>query len=259
MRNRSHRAAPLAVAILRALSATTQAQDNQQAEGVKELDKVVVTGSNIPRTDTETAAPVQVITAAEIERSGKQSVGEYLQNLTVNGQGSLPKSFNGFAAGGSGVSLRGLGAGSTLVLLNGRRIAPHGLADDGQKVFTDLSTIPMEAVQTIEVLKDGASAIYGSDAIAGVVNIILKSSYRGFAARASYGVSGDDDMNSRKVSAIAGFGDLADGANVFFTIEAAPLRRRKTMAPWCRRARTGNGSEPAICVPGGIRSKAARP
>ena len=221
MRNRSHRAAPLAVAILLALSATTQAQDNQQAEGVKELDKVVVTGSNIPRTDTETAAPVQVITAAEIERSGKQSVGEYLQNLTVNGQGSLPKSFNGFAAGGSGVSLRGLGAGSTLVLLNGRRIAPHGLADDGQKVFTDLSTIPMEAVQTIEVLKDGASAIYGSDAIAGVVNIILKSSYRGFAARASYGVSGDDDMNSRKVSAIAGFGDLADGANVFFTIEAA--------------------------------------
>ena len=112
MRNRSQRAAPLAVAILLALSATTQAQDNQQAgqaeSGVKELDKVVVTGSSIPRTDTETASPVQVITAAEIERSGKATVGEYLQTLTANGGGSIPKSFgNGFASGSSGISLRG--------------------------------------------------------------------------------------------------------------------------------------------------------
>ena len=102
MRNRSQRAAPLAVAILLALSATTQALDNQQSgqaeSGVKELDKVVVTGSSIPRTDTETASPVQVITAAEIERSGKATVGEYLQTLTANGGGSIPKSFgNGFA------------------------------------------------------------------------------------------------------------------------------------------------------------------
>ena len=106
MRNRSQRAAPLAVAILLALSATTQAQDNQQAgqaeSGVKELDKVVVTGSSIPRTDTDTASPVQVITAAEIERSGKATVGEYLQTLTANGGGSIPKTFGtGFAGGGS--------------------------------------------------------------------------------------------------------------------------------------------------------------
>ena len=225
MRNRSLQAAPLAVAIMLALSTTaTQAQDNQGQQAAqsetKNLDKIVVTGSSIPRADSETASPVQIITAADIERSGKQTVGEYLQTLTANGQGSIPKSFgSGFASGGSGVSLRGLGAGSTLVLLNGRRLAPHGLADDGQKVFTDLSTIPTEAVQTIEVLKDGASAIYGSDAIAGVVNIILKSNYQGFAARASYGISGSDDMANRKVSAIAGFGDIADGANVFFTVE----------------------------------------
>ena len=220
MRNRSQRATPLAVAIMLALSATTQAQDSKDTSATKDLDRIVVTGSNIPRTDSETASPVQVITAVEIERTGKQTVGEYLQTLTANGQGSIPKSFgSGFASGGAGVSLRGLGAGSTLVLLNGRRLAPHGLADDGQKVFTDLSTIPTEAVQTIEVLKDGASAIYGSDAIAGVVNIILKANYQGFAARASYGISGDNDMANRKVSAIAGFGDLADGANVFFTME----------------------------------------
>ena len=103
MHNRSQRAAPLAVAIMLALSATAQAQDNQQGSGVKELDKIVVTGSNIPRADSETASPVQVITAAEIERTGKQTVGEYLQTLTANGQGSIPKSFgSGFASGGSG-------------------------------------------------------------------------------------------------------------------------------------------------------------
>ena len=90
----------------------------------------------------------------------------------------FPRSFgNGFAGGGAGISLRGLGAASTLVLLNGRRMAPYGLADDGQKVFTDLSIIPLEAVERMEVLKDGASAIYGSDAIAGVVNIILRRDF----------------------------------------------------------------------------------
>ena len=119
MRNRSLPAAPLAVAILLALSATTtQAQDTQEPQAappvVRDLNKLVVTGSNIPRADSETASPVQVISAAEIERSGKQTVGEYLQTLTANGQGSIPKSFgSGFASGGSGVSLRGLGAGST--------------------------------------------------------------------------------------------------------------------------------------------------
>ncbi len=80
--------------------------------------------------------------------------------------------------GGSGISLRGLGAGSTLVLINGRRIASYGLADDGQKLFADLSSIPMDAVERVEVLKDGASSIYGSDAIAGVVNIILRNDFR---------------------------------------------------------------------------------
>ncbi|MEE7566089.1 TonB-dependent receptor plug domain-containing protein, partial [Xanthomonas sp. Kuri4-3] len=136
------------------------------------LDRITVTGSNIPRTDTETPSPVQVVTRQEIDRTGKTTVAEYLQTLTSDGSGSIPKSFgNGFAGGGAGISLRGLGAGSTLVLLNGRRMATYGLADDGQKVFTDLSTIPLDAVERVEVLKDGASAIYGSDAIAGVVNI----------------------------------------------------------------------------------------
>jgi len=186
------------------------------------LERVEITGSNIRRVQSETASPVQVITRDDIERSGKATVGEYLQTLSADNQGSIPSSFgNGFATGAQGVSLRGLGAGSTLVLLNGRRMAPYGLADDGQKVFTDLSTIPMEAVERVEVLKDGASAIYGSDAIAGVVNIILRKDFTGVVAKASYGRSRYIDGTTKKAAITAGAGDLnTDKFNIFFNLEA---------------------------------------
>src|SRR5258708_5427440 len=152
------------------------------------VERVEVTGSNIPRVTSETASPVTVISREEIEKSGRATVAEYLQILARDSSGSVPMSFvNGFAAGASGISLRGLGASSTLVLMNGRRIAPYGQADDGQKVFTDLSVIPIEAVERIEVLRDGASAIYGSDAIPGVGNIILRQGFPGTVAKASHG------------------------------------------------------------------------
>ncbi|RUL70388.1 TonB-dependent receptor [Dyella choica] len=195
------------------------AQDSSSSS--KTLEKVVVTGSSIPRTDLETASPVQVITAKDLQASGLPTVADFLQRLTSDGAGSIPSTFgNGFASGATGVSLRGLGAGSTLVLLNGRRMASFGLADDGQKVFTDLSTIPMEAVERIEVLKDGASAIYGSDAIAGVVNIILKTNFTGAVAKVSAGVSGNGDGNRYKASLTAGTGDLnKDRYNILFDLE----------------------------------------
>nr|WP_219633282.1 TonB-dependent receptor [Stenotrophomonas maltophilia] len=190
-------------------------------EQATNLDRITVTGSNIPRTNTETPSPVQVVTRQEIDRTGKTTVAEYLQTLTADGAGSIPKTFgNGFAGGGAGISLRGLGAGSTLVLLNGRRMATYGLADDGQKVFTDLSTIPLDAVERVEVLKDGASAIYGSDAIAGVVNIILRSDFQGAILRGSYGISGDGDGDAKKATLTAGTGDLSsDGWNAFFSLD----------------------------------------
>ncbi len=190
-------------------------------ERATNLDRITVTGSNIPRTDTETPSPVQVISRQELDRTGKTTVAEYLQTLTSDGSGSVPKTFgNGFAGGGAGISLRGLGAGSTLVLLNGRRMATYGLADDGQKVFTDLSTIPLDAVERVEVLKDGASSIYGSDAIAGVVNIILRKDFTGAILRASYGLSGDSDGDARKATLTAGTGSLAeDGWNAFFSLD----------------------------------------
>jgi iron complex outermembrane receptor protein len=220
----------LRIAIIHALAATAlvggaaYAQDaaSPQQQETTELDRIEVTGSRILRTETETASPVQTIQREEIDRTGKKTIGEYLQTLTVDGSGSVPKSFGaGFASGASGVSLRGLGAGSTLVLVNGRRIAPYGMADDGQKVFTDLSIIPLEAVERVEVLKDGASAIYGSDAIAGVVNIILRNDFQGAVATASYGASEEGDGNESKAAFTWGAGDLAEnGMNFFFSVEA---------------------------------------
>jgi iron complex outermembrane receptor protein len=141
---------------------------------------VVITGSLISRADKETASPVQVLTAEDIAKSGYTSVAEVLSNLSANGQGALGSGFSGaFANGGAGVSLRGLTVGLTLVLIDGHRMAPYPLSDDAQRQFVDVSAIPFDAIDHIEVLKDGASSVYGSDAIAGVINIILKKSFNG--------------------------------------------------------------------------------
>ena len=106
----------------------------------QQLERVTVTGTNIKRTDTETASPVQVLTRDDIEKTGKQSIQEVLRNVTADGVGSIPSSFsNGFASGSAAVSLRGLGVNSTLVLVNGRRMTTYGLADDGTRNFVDLN------------------------------------------------------------------------------------------------------------------------
>ena len=190
-------------------------------DGSEKMQRVEVTGSNIRRTTTETASSVQTLSRIDIEKSGKSTVAELLQTLAVDNQGSVPTTFgNGFAAGASGISLRGLGTASTLVLLNGRRIAPYGLADDGQKVFADLNIIPMEAVERVEILKDGASAIYGSDAIGGVVNIILRKDYQGTTFKSSFGESRYSDGKDFRASITHGFGDLdKDKYNFLFNAE----------------------------------------
>ncbi|MEN3293458.1 MAG: iron complex outerrane recepter protein, partial [Burkholderiales bacterium] len=191
----------------------------QQAAG--ETQRVEITGSNIRRAEAETASPVQTLNRADIEKSGKTTVAELLQTLAVDNQGSVPMSFgSGFAGGASGISLRGLGAASTLVLLNGRRVAPYGLADDGQKVFTDLNMIPVEAVERVEILKDGASAIYGSDAIAGVVNVILRKDFVGSTAKVTYGQSRYHDGRDVRAAMTHGFGNLdEDKFNILLNFE----------------------------------------
>ncbi|WP_309639180.1 TonB-dependent receptor [Methylibium sp.] len=195
-----------------------QAQDNTQ-----KLERVTITGSNIKRTDTETASPVQVISREEIERSGKQSIQEVLRGVTADGLGSIPSSFSdGFASGSAAVSLRGLGVNSTLVLVNGRRMTTYGLADDGTRNFVDLNSLPLEAVDRIEVLKDGASAIYGADAVGGVVNVILRKNYTGASIGGSYGQASRGDGKTTRAFGSLGFGDIdADKYNVFLSLEAS--------------------------------------
>ncbi len=214
----------LSLALLLATGPTAHAEDSPASPGitpVEKLDRVTVTGSNIRRTDAETPSPVQVITSEELKKSGSTSISEVLRNITANNQGTLSQSFNGaFANGGSGIALRGLTVGSTLVLIDGHRTAPYPLSDDGQRSFVDITAIPFDAVERIEVLKDGASAIYGSDAIAGVVNVILKKSFKGTRINADAGTSMYGDGGSQHLSITHGFGDLAtDNHAGFFTAE----------------------------------------
>ncbi len=186
-----------------------------------QVETVVVTGSLLKRTDTETASPVLVISRDQIQNSGNTSVADVVRSISADSSGTIPTAFGaGFAAGSSGVALRGLTVNSTLVLINGRRTANYPLADDGERGFVDLNTIPLDVVDHVEVLKDGASAIYGADAIAGVVNIILRDSYQGMEGSAEAGTSQDGGGLMKRLTATVGFGDLStDRFNVYINAE----------------------------------------
>jgi len=113
----------------------------------------------------------------------------------------------GFASGGTGVSLRGLGLNATLILLNGRRVAPYGFSNGGTDSFVDLNALPLEAIDQVEILTSGASAIYGADAIAGVINIKTKKDYRGGELRFYYGNTVHQDFGTVKGSITFGTGN----------------------------------------------------
>ncbi len=185
------------------------------------VQKVVVTGSMISRADRETPTPVQVLSAADIAKSGKTSIAELLTDLASNGAGTLGTGFAGaFANGASGISLRGLTVGATLVLVDGHRLAPYPLSDDAQRSFVDVSSIPFDAIDHIDVLKSGASSLYGSDAIAGVINIVLKKSLNGTKFNAEVGDTQHGGGKTKRASVSTGFGNLdTDGWNAFGTAE----------------------------------------
>ena len=198
-----------------------QAPAFAQQAGGDQVQRVEVTGSNIRRSDKETPSPVQVLTLKDLKASGYTDVSSILRNITANGQGTLSQSFPGaFAGGASGIALRGLTVGATLVLIDGHRMAPYALSDDGQRSFVDISQIPFEAIERIEILKDGASSIYGSDAIAGVVNVILKKKFVGSEISAEIGTTSKRDGTTTHVSGIHGWGDLeVDGHNAYVSLE----------------------------------------
>ena len=183
--------------------------------------RVNVTGTSIKRVESETGSPVQVLTREDIERTGATSVQDLLQFITAatsSGNFNASTVIGASTFGLQTASLRGLGGARTLVLLNGRRLG--GFAGDqlnGQSV--NLSSIPFSAIERVEVLKDSASAIYGTDAIAGVINFILKKDYKGAEVNLYYGAptrSPRSDGTVTDVSATAGWGDLSkDRYNVF--------------------------------------------
>ncbi len=215
------------VLVMAALTSTlpcSAAEDVTDAP-VRVLAPVMVTGSNIARVDAEQASPIQVLTADDLVRSGYSTIWQVLNAITANGQASLSQNFSAaFAGGASGTSLRGLSVGATLVLIDGHRTAPFPVGDDDQRSFVDIANIPFDAVERIEILKDGASAIYGSDAIAGVVNIILRRSYVGTRIVIDAGTSSRRDGSTVHVAGTTGFGDLAsNGHNIFVSTE---LRRQ---------------------------------
>ena len=207
-----------AAAVVAAQSAMAQTAPTQNSN---ELPTIVVTGSLIKRADTETPSPVQVISEKELVDSGYTNVSDVLRNLAANGQGTLNQGFTeAFAAGASGIALRGLTVGDTLTLIDSERMVAYPLSDDGERSFVDVTAIPFNAIDSIEVLKDGASALYGADAIAGVVNIKLKQSYVGSQITAEDGSTQHGDGTTEHLAGIFGWGDLAnEGYNVYMAID----------------------------------------
>jgi iron complex outermembrane receptor protein len=193
----------------------------QQASPAVPVPRVVITGSYIQRIDAETATPLQVIKRDEISRLGVNSARELVETMTAS-TGSLSDigGSNSFAGGASSASLRNLGKQSTLILVNSRRVAPFALADYSE-VFTNLDSLPIEAIERVEVLRSGGSAQYGSDAVAGVINIITTSDYQGLTARAAHESSVENNkLRQSTASLTGGVGSMAkDGYNVLANLE----------------------------------------
>jgi iron complex outermembrane receptor protein len=180
---------------------------------------IIVTGSRIKQDPTKSALPLQVITTDDLTREGINSPEQLISFLSTNGNGADNLASNADVTSGaqrgtnglSAANLRGQGAASTLVLLNGRRVAAHGLTGSA----VDVNQIPIAALERVEILKDGASAIYGTDAIGGVINFITKTNFQGLALNAFTDVTEAGGGNIYRLSATGGYGDLdEDGFNI---------------------------------------------
>ena len=194
-----------------AVIATTLPAFAVSANEENEIEKIMVTGSRIARAELTSASPITVVTKVQMERLGITDVGEALRKLpALTGNTTNSQSDSG-AGSIATVTLRGIESSNTLILINSRRTIAANT--DNQ---VDLLSIPFEAVERIEVLKDGASAMYGSDAIAGVINIITKSNFDGVRVNASTGISGEGDAAERRVGLT--MGTSSDRGNLMFAI-----------------------------------------
>ncbi len=213
---------------LGALIAPVQAQEaaDPGSAGVASKDTaIIVTGSRLKQDPANSALPLQIIRTDDLEREGITSAEQAIMYLNSNGSGAdnlaantdviSTSAANRGANGASFANLRGQGAASTLVLLNGRRVAAHGLSG----AAVDVNQIPFMAIDRIEVLKDGASAIYGTDAVGGVINYITKKNYTGIGMQGGADVTQQGGGNIYRLSGIAGYGDLdSNGFNLMAAV-----------------------------------------
>lgn len=231
------RRSALARSVLMACSATASVLAMQPAFAQDaKLDRVTVTGSAIKRTiASEAALPVTVLSTQELRESGVTSVEEAIKTLSYSQSSQGSNQSIGSATGGKAeADLRGLGSNKTLVLLNGRRMA--SFAFDAASV--DLNAIPLAAIDRIEVLRDGASAIYGTDAIGGVINFITKRNFQGVELSAEATTPQHDGGKQHRVSVAGGWGDLdKDGYNLWVTLDS--LKQNSVAATQREFAKTG--------------------
>ena len=210
LNNKVSKAVRLAIAFGAASAAsfsvsTMAAEDEESAEKVERIE---VTGSRIKRVDMATDLPITVIDREAIELSGESSVADLLRNTTFNSLGSFRPQSGSSAQGATTVSLRGLGSDRTLVLVDGRRLPKSTLTGSSQ----DLNFIPMAAVERVEILSDGASALYGSDAIGGVINVITRKDYNG--AEVTLGSGRIEHEGGDRENGSVVFGASSDNASV---------------------------------------------
>ncbi len=197
------------------------AADNDPAAEKQDAERVEVTGSRIKGVDMEGASPVITVDREDLEKRGYDNIADFLKDLpqtasagTFNESGGVASGTRGQPAGSAGVSLRGLGSSSTLVLVNGRRVALDSFTN-GFDSFVDVNSIPMSAIERVEVLTDGASSIYGSDAIAGVINFILRKDIDGQELSV---MAGDDtekgDFGRYNLTYVTGFNTAASNTSI---------------------------------------------
>lgn len=194
--------------------ADAQVSSATASSNIPSLQEVVVTGTSIRGINAETALPVQILSSKDIARTGATNVEQLLQSISATSSAGSVVSVDatGTLTGGiQTISLRGLGSSRTLVLINGKRASVYGGGSVGAAGNSvDIGAIPVGAIERVEVLKDGASAIYGSDAIAGVVNFILKSNYQGLDATATVGTPTQSGGGTQETGSLyAGIGSLA--------------------------------------------------
>jgi len=203
--------------------AQDQTQEQAQNTGEEAAEVILVTGSYIKRTSVDAAEPVQVLDHNFIQSTGATTVAELIGKLAISsGAENQADSFTQASTQGTGnVNLRGLGLSSTLVLINGRRQTISGAITNDGSVFVDTSHIPIDAIERVEVLKEGAASTYGSDAVAGVVNFILRRDFQGFEFNAGYSKVSDGNQKDKEVGFLWG----TELDNTFITVSGHYLDR----------------------------------